>query len=47
MYGYDLKMEFPIEQYAMLIIVCGKRPNKEKLDSFEKMKTYKYLGIME
>ena len=54
-YSNDIRMEFDIEQYAMLIMKSGKResingielPNQNKINSLGEKENYKYLGILE
>ena len=55
MYSQDIRMEFSIEKYTMLIRRRGKRhttkgielPNVEKFRMLGEKETYKYLGILE
>ena len=54
-YSQDMGMEFGIEKYTMLVMKRGKRhltdgmelPNKDKIRTLGKNKTYKYSGILE
>ena len=54
-YSQDIRMEFGIEKYVILIMRSGKRqitqgieqPNQEKISTLREKETYKYTGILE
>ena len=54
-YSQDIRMEFGIEKYALLVMKSGKRhmtdgielQNQDKIRTLTENETYKYLGILE
>ena len=54
-YSQDIRMEFDLEKFAMLIMKSGKwhptermeQPNQDKIRTLGENETYKYLGILE
>ena len=54
-YSQDIKMEFGIEKWSMLVMRSGKRhmtegvelPNQVIIRTLGEKETYKYLGILE